>query len=232
MAAKQKPTKLKEFFAGHRRKCFLVQWIQHCNRAGVSSIKMDMRFPLLTQSFMGMNTEINDQFSLMAKKDSKTGRSAINVEIEGMTLDIFSTDSSRERWVSTTGAKMMKLYLDTVGEGDKKEINLHMVVYVPYSIEMRDWASIHLHKDFYVESVYSNSESKLEFASPEEFEDEKPDESPASDDPDPAEDEPEDEDADLPFETPEPAAEVPARPKKSGPADLAAYHAAQMAKPN
>jgi hypothetical protein len=217
MAAKVQPTKLTTFFEGHRRKCFLVQWIQHCNRAGVSTIKLDMRLPLLNQSLIGMNDEIGEPFGLMAKNDSKTERSAINVEIEGMTLDIFSTDTSKDHWVSTTGAKLMKLYLATVGEGEKKEVNLHMAIYVPFTKEMMEWASIHLHKDFYIETVYSNSESKLAFATADETEfvdEEAEDESPDED----GEEEPEldpDAEQDIPFET------APAG--KSGPKQLKAY---------
>jgi len=217
MAAKVQPTKLTTFFEGHRRKCFLIQWIQHCNRAGVSTIKLDMRLPLLGPTLIGMNQEIGEPFSLMAKVDSKTERSAINVEIEGMTLDIFSTDTSKDHWVSTTGAKLMKLYLATVGEGEKKEVNLHMAIYVPFTKEMMEWASIHLHKDFYIETVYSNSESKLAFATADETEfvdEEAEDESPDED----GEEEPEldpDAEQDIPFET------APAG--KSGPKQLKAY---------
>ena len=217
MAAKVQPTKLTTFFEGHRRKCFLVQWIQHCNRAGVSTIKLDMRLPLLNQSLIGMNDEIGEPFGLMAKNDSKTERSAINVEIEGMTLDIFSTDTSKDHWVSTTGAKLMKLYLATVGEGEKKEVNLHMAIYVPFTKEMMEWASIHLHKDFYIETVYSNSESKLAFATADETE-LVDDDTEDGESPEEGEDEPEldpDAEQDIPFETP-PAG-------KSGPKQLAAY---------
>jgi hypothetical protein len=223
MAAKVQPTKLKTFFDGHRRKCFLSQWIQHCNRAGVSTIKLDMRLPLLNQSLIGMNEEIGEPFSLMAKNDSKTERSAINVEIEGMTLDIFSTDSSKDHWVSTTGAKLMKLYLATVGEGEKKEVNLHMAIYVPFTKEMMEWAAIHLHKDFYIETVYSNSESKLAFATADEteFSEEEPEESEGPEED--GEEEPEldpDAEQDIPFETPS----SDGKPAKSGPKELAAYH--------
>jgi len=221
MAAKVQPTKLTTFFEGHRRKCFLVQWIQHCNRAGVSTIKLDMRLPLLGPTLIGMNQEIGEPFSLMAKNDSKTERSAINIEIEGMTLDIFSTDTSKDHWVSTTGAKLMKLYLATVGEGEKKEVNLHMAIYVPFTKEMMEWAAIHLHKDFYIETVYSNSESKLAFATADETElvddDTEEDESPEEGE---GEEEPEldpDAEQDIPFETAPPAG-------KSGPRELAAYH--------
>jgi hypothetical protein len=166
-----------------------------------------------------MNDEIGEPFGLMAKNDSKTERSAINVEIEGMTLDIFSTDTSKDHWVSTTGAKLMKLYLSTVGEGEKKEVNLHMAIYVPFTKEMMEWAAIHLHKDFYIETVYSNSESKLAFATADETElvddDTEEDEGPEE-----GEDEPElDPDAqdDIPFDTAPPAG-------KSGTRELKAYH--------
>ena len=80
MAAKVQPTKLTKFFEGHRRKCFLVQWIQHCNRAGISTLKLDMRLPLLNQSLIGMNEEIGEPFSLMAKSDSKTERSTLRLK--------------------------------------------------------------------------------------------------------------------------------------------------------
>jgi hypothetical protein len=240
MAGKVQPAKLKTFFEGHRRKCFLVQWIQHCNRAGVSTIKMDMRLPLLGPVLIGMNQEIGEPFSLMAKLDSKTERSAINVEIEGMSLDIFSTDSSKDHWVSTTGAKLMKLYLATVGEGEKKEVNLHMAVYVPFTKEMMEWAAIHLHKDFYIETVYSNSESKLAFATADEteLEDDDSDESPAEGGEDGEEDLDQDNEEnapaaaqdEIPFDTPAPATAkpVPMPKRKNGPKELAAFHSTQV----
>ena len=227
MAGKQKPTKLKTFFDGHRRKVFLVQWIQLCNKAGVSSIKMDLRLPLLGPSSVGMNQEIGDPFMLMAKKDSKTDRSVINVELEGMTLEIFSTDTSKERWVYSTGVKFMKLYLAATGEEDKKEVNLHLVAYMPFSKGMMEWASIHLHKDFHLEAVYSNSEMEFGEAEPDgDEEDEKEDDPVTASQPVTSSQE------DIPFETPSPAAAkgpvVMPKRAKSGPKDLAAYHKTQI----
>jgi hypothetical protein len=111
----------------------------------------------------------------------------------------------------------MKLYLATVGEGEKKEVNLHLAIYVPFTKEMMEWAAIHLHKDFYIETVYSNSELKLAFATADETEfvdEEAEDESPDED----GEEEPEldpDAEQDIPFET------APAG--KSGPKQLKAY---------
>jgi hypothetical protein len=85
------------------------------------------------------------------------------------------------------------------------------------SKEMMEWASIHLHKDFYIETVYSNSESKLAFATADETE-LVDDDTEDSESPDEGEDEPEldpDAEQDIPFET-EPVA-------GSGPRELKAY---------
>lgn len=227
MAGKQKPTKLKNLFEGHRRKAFLVSWIQLCNKAGVSSLKMDLRLPLLNLALMGINTEINEPFMLMAKKESKTDRSVINIELEGMTLEIFSTDTSKERWVYSTGVKFLKFYLASTGEEDKKEVNLHLVAYMPFSKEMMEWAAIHLHKDFHLEAVYSNSEMEFGDEDPDDDSDEEGDL-----DPDNEENAGLAKDDDIPVETPAPTAAKPPmpRPAKNGPKDLAAYHASQ--KPN
>jgi hypothetical protein len=189
---------------------------------------MDLRLPLLGPASIGMNQEIGEPFMLMAKKDSKTDRSVINVELEGMTLEIFSTDSSRERWVMSTGVKFMKLYLASTGEEDKKEVNLHLVAYMPFSKAMMEWASIHLHKDFHLEAVYSNTEMDFAPSDDAELEDDTDDEENAG-----VED-------DIPEETPPPAAakkSASAKPLpmpkakpggKSGPKDLKNYHETQI----
>jgi len=214
MAAKQKPAILKTFFEGHRRKAFLANWNQTRDKRGIDTIKLEMRLPLLNESVTGMNEEIGDPFSLMAKDTSKTDRSVVNVEIKGMTLEVFSTGTSKDHWTSTAGAHFKKVWLTTEGEEDKKEVNLHVVIYVPGSVEFRDWAWIHIHKDFHLEAVYSQSEMELrgnvdEDEELEDISDKKPEEKEL--DPDA-----------------EPVLAPPRRPGgKSGPKDLAAFHAAQ-----
>lgn len=197
MAAKQEPTILKSFFEGHRRKAFLVTWVQTRDKRGIDTIKLEMRLPLLNESVIGMNEEIGDPFSLMAKETNKTGRSVINVEMKSMTFEVFSTHSSKEHWTSTAGAHFKKVWLTAEGEEDKKKVDLHLVIYVPGSVEFRDWAWVHIHKDFHIEAVYSQGEMELK-GNPDEDE----------------------ELEDIPDEK-------PASPRKSGPKELAEHHAAQ-----
>ena len=203
--AKQKTTKLKSFFAGNRRKAFLNAWTHLRTRAGESRIKLDLHLPLLNQSVKGMDDAIGEAFTVMAKDQSKIESTSLNIEMEGFTLDIFSTGESKRRSVSSTGVRFHKLTLVAEGEGENRELNLHIIAYIPASIEVRDWAWTHLHKELYLEAVYSQSEMDFDGEADEESDTGK-----GGDDFDP-DDEHE---------------EKPAK-KKSGPAELKAFHETQ-----
>lgn len=169
--AKAKPTKLQNFFEGRRRKAFLVDYTHLKTKAGESRMKLSLRMPLLNESLVGMNEAIGEAFTIMAKDTSKVTRTSLNVQLEGMTLECFTTsdtESSKKPNVSSTGVKMIRLALDSGGESEKRQINLLVVGYVPASIQLRDWAWEHLHQEFGLEAVYSQSEmdfSDIEAAS-------------------------------------------------------------------
>ena len=101
---------------------------------------------------------------------------------------------------------MQKLAVVASGEGEKRELELHLVAYVPASIELRDWAWSHLHKKFWLEAAYSQTE--LDFEPSEEDEDE------------------DEEELDPDNEGPAAKKATKAKPK-SGPKQLAEFHAAQ-----
>ena len=200
--AGNKPTKLLNLFEGHRRKASLNAWTHLRTKAGESRIKLDLKLPLLNESVVGMNGAISEAFSVMAKDDSKIARTSLNVEMEGFTLELFSTDEVKSPAVSSTGVKLLKLALVAAGEGEKRSIHLSMTAYVPASMQLRDWAWEHLHADFHLEAVYSQSE--MDFSDIQD-DDEGPDED-------------DEEEAELDPDNEEPPA------KKSGPKDLAAFH--------
>lgn len=208
--AGNKPTKLLNLFEGHRRKASLTAWTHLRTKAGESRIKLDLKLPLLNEPALGMNGAISEAFDVMSKDDSKIARTSLNVELEGMTLELFSTGEVRSPAVSSTGVKLLKLALVAAGEGEKRTISLNMTGYVPASMQLRDWAWDHLHNDFHLEAVYSQSE--MDF----------------SDLPDEEEPEESDDDEEEPEIDPDnqPVIVKPIRPaKKSGPKELAAEHA-------
>lgn len=213
--AKPKVTKLLNLFEGHRRRARLEQWAHLITKAGESRIKLDLRLPLLNEPVVGMNDAIGEAFTVMAKDDSKIDRTSLNVEMEGMTLEAFSTGDVKHVSVSSTGVKMVKLALVAAGEGEKRTVDLFLTAYVPASIQLRDWAWDHNHNEFHLEAVYSQSE--LEFS-------DEPEESDEGDSDEGSEDgelDPDDE-----HEEPAP---MPARPEaKHGPKELAEFHNAQL----
>lgn len=206
-----KPTKLQNLFEGRRRRASLNAWTHLRSSApeSKSRIKLELRLPLLNESLVGMNGPVSDAFTVMAKDDSTIERTNLGVHLEGMTLEFFATDGAKSPAVSSTGVKMLKLALIAAGEGEKRTIDLSITAYVPASIQLRDWAWEHLHADFHLEAVYSQSE--MDFSGPADGED----------------DEDEDEEAEEPAAV---SAKAPRAPRKSGPKELAEYHAAQ--KPN
>ena len=153
-----KPTKLQQLFEGHRRKASLVAWTHLRTKAGESRIKMELRLPLLNESTIGLNDVMAEAFNLMAKDESKINRTSLNVEMEGMTLEFYSVEMTKERSALSTGVKFQKFALVSAGEGEKKTLDLSMVAYLPASIQLRDWAWDNLHSTFFLESVYSQSE--------------------------------------------------------------------------
>jgi hypothetical protein len=152
-------------------------------------VKLDLKLPLLNEAVLGMNDAIAEAYTVMAKDDSKIDRTSLNVEMEGMTLEAFTTDVSKPAVIVSTGVKFQKLALVSAGEGEKRTLDLLMVAYVPASIQLRDWAWENLHATFFLESVYSQSE--MDFTSEEEPAEDDPDEEEGEDQDD--EDEEEDE---------------------------------------
>jgi hypothetical protein len=210
--AAQKATKLKSFFNGHRRGATLNTWAHLKTRAGEDRIKLDIHMPLLNQNLKGMDSAISEAFTVMAKDDSKIERSSLNVELEGFTLDIFATDESKRRSATSTGVRMQKLAVVASGEGERRELELHLVAYIPASIDLRDWAWTHLHKSFWMEAVYSQTE--LDFDGAEE------------------EEEGEEDGDTLPLTQPPPGQRVKVMPPaaKSGPKQLAAFHEQEVSR--
>jgi hypothetical protein len=205
--AGNKPTKLLNLFEGHRRKASLNAWTHLRTKAGESRIKLDLKLALLNEPVLGMNGAISEAFTMMAKDDSKIARTSLNVELEGMTLELFSTDGVKSPAVSSTGVKLLKLALVAAGEGEKRTIDLNMTAYVPASMQLRDWAWDHLHADFHLEAVYSQSEMDFSDIPDEDGEDGEKEDEPDLD--------PDNEGAPV----------APQRPaRKSRPQELAAFH--------
>jgi hypothetical protein len=244
--AKVKATKLTSFFEGYRRKAYLVRYEHLCDRGEYGRFKLQLKLPILNEPAIGINGPVSDVFMLMAKDDSKVERTMLGVMLDGMTTEFFSTGDTAQSKIptfSSTGVKFTKFALVAGSEGDKREVNLELAVYIPASEQLRDWAYLMIHKEFHLEAVYSQSEMNFSNEPADEDDTDAADDDPAPDDDDPnAPPLPlsveEVDDGEIPFETPDPAdsqtaftlPDPPRMPHKNGPKVLAAYHSTQ--KPN
>ena len=204
-------TKIKSFFDGRRREARLVLYTHLKTKAEENRFKLSLSLPLLNRSLVSMPKAVSDVFSIMAKDDSDLSRAKLAVFLEGMTLEVYSTDTQTGAPVlSITGCTFKSLQLAAAGVAEKRTIDLEMMAYVPASLVLHDWVYPQLHGTFFLEAVYSQSE--MDFS-------DLPDEEDESDE--------QEEEPDLDPDN-EPVIVKPLRPsKKSGPKDLAAFHAAQ-----
>lgn len=158
--------KLQDFFDSRRRRCTLTDWRQLKNVAGESRIKMVLSLPMLNIPPVGAHATILGAFEAMQKDSAGISRSKLEIFCEGMTIDIFATDRTPGKlieaegisYISAAGVMMDKFQIVGEGNGDKRTVNLEFVAYVPATDKLFDWCKIHLHEDFFLEAVYSQTE--------------------------------------------------------------------------
>lgn len=162
------------FFGGNRRKTELGSWQVLQTKAGEKHMKFAFDMLLSGEAIVAMPDWISNAFESMAKDDSALKRATLDRILEGMTLDVFSTDKIKRRALSLTGVTIKNLFLSRDGEEDKAEVFLHFTVYSPANVQARDWAWDTLRGTFWAAFEYSQSE--MDFSSSDKEEDEEEDE--------------------------------------------------------
>lgn len=156
-----KGTKITSFFEGRRREAFLRSWEHLKSTAGESRIKLDISMPLLNQDVQGMPDAVTKQYAVMCEDKTSTARANLDSFAEGMTIEIFTTDESKERVAMSSGCLLKSWHMITSGEGEKRSLDLMLRIYMPANIDVRNWAWDHLHATFFLESSYSQSEMEF-----------------------------------------------------------------------
>jgi hypothetical protein len=146
------------FFGENRRKTELGSWQVLQTKAGEKHMKFAFEMVLSGEAIVAMPDWIADQFESMAKDDSATKRATLDRMLEGMTLEVFSTDKIKRRALSLTGVTIKNLFLSREGEDDKAEVFLHFTVYSPANVQALDWAWDTLRGTFWCAFEYSQTE--------------------------------------------------------------------------
>lgn len=153
-----KKNKVKDFFGTNRRELRLNDFHVLMTRGEEKRIKLAIEMPISGKASVAMPSWIANPWVEMEKADSLTARSNIEVMLEGMTLEVFSTEKNKRKTFAATGAMLTGFHLVTTGEGEKKQTSLKFVIYVPGNVQVRDWAWDHLHATFYAAFEYSQTE--------------------------------------------------------------------------
>jgi hypothetical protein len=147
------------FFGGNRRKCELEHWEVLPGRGdGEKRIKMDVRMPLSDESLVAMPDWIGNTFEATIKDDSAQRRGILDRFMEGMTIEVFSTEKNRSRALCLTSTTVKNLCIERAGEEDESDVFLHFVVYSPANVQARDWAWDLVGKTFWASFEYSQTE--------------------------------------------------------------------------
>jgi hypothetical protein len=171
MATKQK---LDTFFESRRRRCTLESWQHLKNGANESRIKMNISMPMLNIPPTGAHATILNAFEAMEKDGSGIGRTKLEIFSEGMTMDFFVQDRTPGKLIAAEGNPVLsvlgvlldKFQLVSEGAGETRTVSLDFVAYVPANEKLRNWCWDHIHADFFLEAVYSQSE--MDFKEEEE----------------------------------------------------------------
>jgi hypothetical protein len=148
-------TKLSDFFEGKRRRVRLSDITLLCSRGNETRIKLTMEMPLSDQPFVGTPDVISEQFALMGKAKSQIDFAKVSVEMEGLELGIFSTDTVKQPTARAVGATLQSFRMTAEGIEDKRTVDLIFEAYFPATKSIWDWGYGHKNADFFVECVAS-----------------------------------------------------------------------------
>jgi hypothetical protein len=204
--------KLEDFFGAGRRRCTLDRGELLKSKGNEKRMKLNVSMPMSNTNLSHCPEPFLTQFDVMHKQDAATNRARIDVEFDSMAVRIFSTDSLVEPVVSIQGALLHKFAMVGEGIGEKRTVTLEFLIYLPATKPLHDWEWDATHAEFFIESVKSQGSLDLsgEAAEEDEDEDEEISSGPV-----------------LTQPPPDKRIQVVPPASKSGPKQLAEYHAQQ-----
>jgi len=201
--------KLSDFFGARRRSATLLSSQLLRSKGKERRMKLSVTMPLSNTDVLGIPIQFQNQLNVMEKQDAATNRASIDVEFDSMGVRIFSTAAYVEPVVSINGALLHKFAMVADGVGDKRAVSLDFLIYLPATPELRAWEWDTIHSEFFLEAV--KAQGSLDLSGE-------------------AEDEDNDEESNGPVLTqPPPGKRVVVVPPaaKSGPKQLAGFHASE-----
>jgi hypothetical protein len=83
------------FFPGNRRRLELEDWQPLLNEQSEKRVRLDLLMPLTGQPFLGLPDYIGQPYERMDQENSATLEVKLDGDLEGITVETFSTDSAQ-----------------------------------------------------------------------------------------------------------------------------------------
>lgn len=126
-----------KFFPGAKRRAMLEAWTPLMNAQDEKRVRFDFAMPLTGETFNGMPAFVGSAFESMNKEDSVEKKSTLDIELEGITIEMFATDKSPRRHNMLTAATLRSFSLERDGEG---MVHLHFSTTVKRDEDLAVWA--------------------------------------------------------------------------------------------
>ena len=168
----KKAKKLEDFFGARRRRCTLVRGELLKSKGNEKRMKLSVVMPLNNTELAYCPEPFLTQLGVMEKQDSALNRARIDVEFDSMAVRIFSTDAIIEPTVNIHGALLHKFAMVGEGTGEKRTVSLEFLIYLPATKPLHDWEWDATHAEFFIESVKSQGSLDLSGEAEDEDNDE------------------------------------------------------------
>lgn len=156
------------FFKGFKKQMRLDKYEQLKSKGDEKRKKLILSMEFDEQTNLpGMPGWIADEYAMLQKDDCLITRVVYGRAVmEGMTLEIFATDTnSRPAFTPLSGCQCKNFALSKEGLGEKAHYYLEFQVYTQDPLELHDWCRTHYHGEFFAR--FEQGQTKLDFAGSE-----------------------------------------------------------------
>jgi hypothetical protein len=167
--AKTNTTDKKEtFFPGTRRKILLEKIQPLANAEGYRRIKLNLVMPLSDGKVIGIPEWLEQPIKLVMKADAGQEKTVSVVELDGVNIHAFATDTSETADIDLTATVLCNFVVrratkDTPS-GNLAEAELAMVAYCAWDQRIWDWGFVTYDRSFF--ATFGSTQARISFGKP------------------------------------------------------------------
>ncbi len=156
------------FFPRTRKELFLTSITALANSAGEKRLKLGITMPMMDGKLVGMPEWLSEPFIRVQKSDLGVESVKSIVELDGMTLRMFSTDQSEEPILELPGALLKSFIVRRVSNGNSSgevsDAELAFQIYTTWNRKVWNFGWTHFHSTCFCNFI--STQASLSFGAP------------------------------------------------------------------